>query len=673
MQKRFMAFVIVVFVMFAVVMVNIVRIYITKGEEYTQQALSQVETTSVTLSAKRGDITDINGITLATSTQVYNLILDPELILTDEETYLEPTVAALSECYGYSEEELTELIYANPNSHYIVLQEELTYTDTVDFLEMQEEDSDINGVFMESSYKRNYAYGTLACSVLGFVEDGEGAYGLEYEYDDILTGIDGSQYTYVNSENVVETVTNEAQDGETIRTTIDYNIQAIVEEKIEEYFEEGNIADTVAVIVQDPNTGAILAMADSNNFDPNDPRDLSSAYTEEEIEEMSDEETVDALSSLWSNFCISSSYEPGSTFKPFTLAAALEEGTTELDTTYYCGGSLDILDYTVSCHNTSGDGTITAAEGIALSCNVTLMQIAQELGAEEFSEYQSDFGFGSLTGIDLPGELSCSGLLYDADDMSILDLSTNSFGQNFNVTMIQLSTAFCSLINGGYYYQPYIVDSIYNSSGDVVNTTESILVSRPISEETSDEIKQALRMVVTEGTGTKAAVDGYVISGKTGTAQKNDKESEENLVSFIGFAPYEDPQVVCYVVIDVPEEGEGGSLAAALFSDIMSEILPYLNVTGEEDDTDPEADEEEDSEETEEETAVTYYEEEAQEEEETEETEGYTEETQTEAPTEAETETETTQEETTQAPEETKEETPEETEGETETTQISDG
>lgn len=673
MQKRFMAFVIVVFVMFAVVMVNIVRIYITKGEEYTQQALSQVETTSVTLSAKRGDITDINGITLATSTQVYNLILDPELILTDEETYLEPTVAALSECYGYSEEELTELIYANPNSHYIVLQEELTYTDTVDFLEMQEEDSDINGVFMESSYKRNYAYGTLACSVLGFVEDGEGAYGLEYEYDDILTGIDGSQYTYVNSENVVETVTNEAQDGETIRTTIDYNIQAIVEEKIEEYFEEGNIADTVAVIVQDPNTGAILAMADSNNFDPNDPRDLSSAYTEEEIEEMSDEETVDALSSLWSNFCISSSYEPGSTFKPFTLAAALEEGTTELDTTYYCGGSLDILDYTVSCHNTSGDGTITAAEGIALSCNVTLMQIAQELGAEDFCEYQSDFGFGSLTGIDLPGELSCSGLLYDADDMSILDLSTNSFGQNFNVTMIQLSTAFCSLINGGYYYQPYIVDSIYNSSGDVVNTTESILVSRPISEETSDEIKQALRMVVTEGTGTKAAVDGYVISGKTGTAQKNDKESEENLVSFIGFAPYEDPQVVCYVVIDVPEEGEGGSLAAALFSDIMSEILPYLNVTGEEDDTDPEADEEEDSEETEEETAVTYYEEEAQEEEETEETEGYTEETQTEAPTEAETETETTQEETTQAPEETEEETPGETEGETETTQISDG
>ena len=589
-RKRFMIFVMIVFVMFVVIIINILRIYIVKGDEYTQKALAQVETSAITISAKRGDITDINGITLATSTKVYNLILDPKLILTNEDKYLESTVQALCSCYGYDEEEITTLINDNPNSHYIVLMEELTYAETTDFLEMQEEDSSIVGVFMESTYKRNYTYGTLACSVLGFMEEGSGTYGLEYQYDDVLTGVDGSQYTYVNSENIVETVTNAAVDGQSIRTTIDYNIQAIVEEKISAFFEEDD-AIVVGVIVQDPNTGAILAMADSNNFDPNDPRDLSlsQAYTQEEIDELDDEELVDALSSVWSNFCISSSYEPGSTFKPFTFAAALEEGTTTAESTYYCGGSLTYLGSTVKCHNTDGDGTITSLQGIALSCNVTLMQIAQELGAEAFTQYQSDFSFGSLTGIDLPGEMSCSNLLYSAEDMSVLDLATNSFGQNFNVTMIQMSTAFCALVNGGYYYQPYLVDAIYDSDGNIVNKTESTLVSRPISESTSETVKTALRMVVTEGTGSSADVEGYVISGKTGTAQKNDKTLDEYVVSFIGFAPYENPEVVCYVVIDAPESGGGASLAASIFSDIMSEVLPYLNATGQEDDTDPAA------------------------------------------------------------------------------------
>ena len=582
-----MAFVMVVFVMFAIILVNILRIYIIKGEEYTQKALSQVETTTTTLSAKRGDIIDTNGITLATSTQVYNLILDPKLILTDEETYLEPSVNALCECFGYDADELTELIYDNPNSHYIVLMEELTYSETLEITQMKEENSSINGIFLESSYKRNYAYNTLACSVLGFTQDGEGIYGLEKQYDDILTGTDGSQYTYVNSENVVETVTNEAEDGYTIQTSIDYNIQAIVEEKIAEYFEAGYTADTIAVIVQDPNTGAILAMADSNNFDPNNPRDLTVYYSEEEIEEMTDEEYVDALSFVWSNFCVSTSYEPGSTYKPFTYAAALEEAAVEATDSYYCGGSLTYAEYTISCHNTSGDGWITAAEGIALSCNVALMQIAEDLGIEDFAEYQSDFGFGSLTGIDLPYELSCSTLLYTAETMSSIDLATNSFGQNFNVTMIQLSTAFCALINGGYYYQPYVVEAIYNSDGDMVSSTDTVLVSRPISESTSDLIKEALRLVVTDGTGKRADVDGYVISGKTGTAQKSDKTSTENLVSFIGFAPYNNPEVVCYVVIDVPDEGQESGVAADLFSEIMSEILPYLNVEDGSTDTDP--------------------------------------------------------------------------------------
>lgn len=583
-----MAVVIIVFAMFLVIILNVLRINITKGQEYTEQAKSQIETSKTTINAKRGDILDTNGVTLATSTQVYNLILDPKLILTDEEKYREPTVNAIVTCFGFTAEELNTLINDNPETHYIVLTEDLTYAETVELTKMQEEDSNIVGVFLESNYKRNYTYNTLACSVLGFTDEEGGRYGLEYEYDDELTGTDGSRYTYVNSENIIETVINEAEGGNSIQTTLDYNIQTIVERKIEEYFEAGNIASTVAVIVQDPDTGAILAMADSNNFDPNDPTDLTATHTEEELAAMSEEDKTNAMSSSWSNFCVTSSYEPGSTFKPFTVAAALEEGTANTETDVYnCTGSMTYLGSTVGCHMRSGHGELTLANAVALSCNVALMQIAENLGSEKFTRYQSDFGFGKLTNIDLPYEMSCSNLMYTAENMTVLDLATNSFGQNFNVTMIQMSTAFCSLINGGYYYQPYVVEEIYNSEGESISAHESTLVSRPISQDTSDDIKEFLRLAVAEGTGGSANVEGYVISGKTGTAQKGDKSTNIYLVSFIGFAPYENPEVVCYVVIDEPEEGEESPLAAALFSEIMSEVLPYLNAATAEEDTDP--------------------------------------------------------------------------------------
>lgn len=592
-RRRFLIVTRVCLAALFVVALRLVWIAVFNGDAYTQAVLAQTESSTSTVTAKRGDIVDSNGITLAASTLVYNLILDPKVILTDEDRYLDSTVAAIEEYFDISESETRELIENNPARSYIVIAEELTYSEVEDFIAAKEADSSIAGVWLEEEYKRNYTFSTLASSVLGFLENGSGAYGLEAEYDDVLTGTDGVEYTYVNSENVVETVRKEAEDGNTIKLSLDYNIQTIIENHIAEFLSEVD-AENVAVIVQDPDTGAILAMADSKTFDCNNPHDLSVAYSDEEIEAMTDEETTEALSELWANYCISEAYEPGSTYKPFTVASALEENIISMSDTYYCGGSLTYYDTTISCHKESGHGTITAEEGIAYSCNVALMEISQQIGAEIFSTYQRSFGFGQLTGIDLPGEISCENLLYD-ETMSVIDLATNSFGQNFDITMIQMSTAFCSLINGGYYYQPYLVSGIYTSDGELIESTEATLVSRTVTEETSDSIKQALRLVVIEGSAQSAAVDGYIISGKSGTAEKLGRDDDVYLGSFIGFAPYDDPEVVCYVVIDEPDPDAGTGLAAALFGEIMEEVLPYMGITTASEDTDPFASETETS------------------------------------------------------------------------------
>jgi stage V sporulation protein D (sporulation-specific penicillin-binding protein) len=585
--KRSRAVVILLFLSLILVAVRMVTIFLFDGEKYVRAALSQSEQELQTITAKRGDIMDRNGVVLATSNVTYNLILDPKLILTNPDRYLEPTLNLINECFGLETGPLKDKVNEKSDSHYVVLLKNLPYSNVEEFIAKEEKDADVAGVWLEENYLRNYAYGTLACSTLGFMEVGGGAYGLEYEYDDELTGTDGREYSYVNNENILETQRIEAINGNSLKITIDYNIQTIVERNIEDFLKDTE-AKTVSVLVQNPSTGEIIAMADSGNFDCNSPRDLSAHYTEEELKEMSDEETTNALSEIWKNFCITQSFEPGSTAKPFTLAAGLEEDSVRLDDKYTCEGSVEFLEHTVKCHINSGHGTLNTKQAIADSCNVALMGMAEKIGVSDFVKYQKKFGFGQYTGIDLPNEMNCMHLLYNEENMKEIDLATNSFGQNFNVTMIQLSTAFCSLINGGYYYKPYMMKGIYNEIGELVKSNDRILVSRTVSPETSVVIKECLRAVVTEGTGTSAAVDGYVISGKTGTAEKSGREEGVYLVSFIGFAPYDRPEVVCYVVIDEPETGDRGVVSAELFSSIMSEVLPYLNVTPGSMDKDPE-------------------------------------------------------------------------------------
>ena len=333
----------------------------------------------------------------------------------------------------------------------------------------------------------------------------------------------------------------------------------------------------------DPNTGAILAEASYPNFDLNQPRDLSKYYTTEEQEAMTEEERLETLNALWRNFCVSDTFEPGSTMKPFTMAAGFETGKLTGDETYVCGGSYSYegVAKPVSCIATDGHGTETLKQVLENSCNVGMMHIADTLGAEDFCRYQHIFGFGEYTGIDLPGEGDTSNLLYTADNMQPIDLGTNAFGQNFNVSMTQLAAGFCSLINGGNYYEPYLVKEIRNAQGDVVETKTPVLARKTVSQETCEILKDYMLGVVEEGSGKSAQVEGYAIGGKTGTAEKLPRSQGKNLNSFIGYAPQENPEVMIYVVVDEPNLAQQAAsyLATRLSADIMKEAFPYLNIT----------------------------------------------------------------------------------------------
>ena len=574
--------------------------YITNenGESYAKIVLAQQSYDSVTIPYQRGDIVDTNGTILATSTRTYNVILDVS-VLTENTT--DATVEALVACFDELDADtLYEYIDNNPNSAYKVLLKQLSYSEVSDFIAMQEDDENYpyisdSGVWFETEYIREYPYGSLAASVIGFTSsDGSGMLGIESEYDEYLTGVDGREYGYLNSGTNLETEIIDAVDGDTVVTTIDVTVQQIVEEHIlafneehEDEAEEGAGSLNTGVIVMDPDTGEILAMANYPTFDLNNPRDLSAYYTDEELEEMTSDEQLDALNELWSNFCISDTYEPGSTAKSITLSAALETGTVSLSDTFYCDGGQTVADYEISCMHVHGSQTL--AESFANSCNDAFMQIGALLGVDLFSSYQNIFNLGLRTNIDLPGETRTDSLIYSADEMSSVDLATNSFGQSFNVTMIQMISAFCSIVNGGYYYQPHVVKEVIDEDGNVVLSNDAVIMKETISEETSELMRELLANVVDEGTGTAAQIEGYTIGGKTGTAEKLPRGNGDYVVSFIACVPADDPEVVIYVVIDEPNvETASSTLATNLAKDILEDILPYLGIYADDTTTDSE-------------------------------------------------------------------------------------
>ncbi len=471
-------------------------------------------------------------------------------------------------------------------------------------MEMQEavddkgkkENPNIKGVWFEKEYQREYPYGSLASAVIGFTAAGNvGVNGLENYYNSTLNGINGREYGYLNTDNDFEKTIKPAVNGYNIVSTIDINIQSIVEAKIAEFneaysnnFREGEAGAThIGVVVMDPNNGDVLAMANYPNYDLSNPRDLSAYYTEEELAGMDEDAKMDVLNTLWQNFCVTYTYEPGSTAKPFTVAAGLEKGILNGTETYYCDGYETVGGHNIHCVNRQGHGMETLEQTLMNSCNDALMQMSYSIGASNFTEYQQIFGFGQKTNIDLPGETRTDSLIYTVDNMTPVDLATNSFGQNFNTSMIQLASAYCSLVNGGELYQPRVVKKITDESGNTIQEMSSTLLRQTVSESTSKTLKQYMYSTVTAGTAATAKVDGYSMGGKTGTAQKAGRDGVNYLVSFIGFAPVEEPQLVIYCVVDEPnvQEQWHSTFAQNITREILEEVLPYMNIYRDEETT----------------------------------------------------------------------------------------
>ena len=574
---------------------RITYINATSGSKYKKQVLRQAQQKyqSQTLPAKRGDIYDRNGNILATSNKVYNVILDCKTVNSDED-YVEPTIDALTEVLGLDENKIRSLLSDDKTkeSQYQILTKQLPMDKKKEFEEYESADVDsglttaqaeqranIKGVWFEEDYLRSYPFNDAACDTIGFTLDRDVAdVGLEGYYNSTLTGVDGRQYGYINNDSDVEQTIIPANNGKSIQTSIDIGAQQIVEKYVNG-FKEAMGAKNIGVIVEDPSTGEIIAMDGGDRYDLNNPRDLSNVYSKEEIKAMNDEETVEALNGMWSNFSVTDAYEPGSVVKPIVMAAALEKGAIQESDTFVCDGSQTFGDTLIKCAVwPDAHGTETLGEVIANSCNDAMMQIGARLGSRQFVKAQSLFNFGTRTGIDLPNE--GAGIIHTEDSMGETELACSAFGQGFTCTMIQEINAMCSVINGDYYYQPHLVTKILDSSGSTVKTISPTLLKQTISSQISADIRSYMELSVQQGTSRHSKVQGYSSGGKTGTAEKYPRGNMKYLVSFIGFAPVDDPAVVIYVVVDEPnvDDQANSTYPQYIAQGILSELLPYLNV-----------------------------------------------------------------------------------------------
>ncbi|MCX4351158.1 MAG: penicillin-binding transpeptidase domain-containing protein [Lachnospiraceae bacterium] len=611
MQKKLVVLFFLILLAFVGLSYRLITITRDNGEQYKKQVLSQQRYDSTTIPYKRGSILDANGSILASSEKVYNVILDA-VAISEKEEYLDPTLNALKSQFGIDTASVREYIAANKDySRYYVLAKRLEYEQIEAFRELQnEENSLIQGIWFEEEYKRVYPGNTLASDVIGFTtSDNVGSYGLEEYYNDILSGTQGREYGYLNDDSNLERTTIPAEDGNSIVTTIDVNIQSIVEKYLKKFDEEykdnaheGNGANNIGCIIMRVNTGEILAMASYPNFDLNDTRNTDALIgmpvldeenkrtgeyiNEENIGTITEDPDVfyRHLNALWKNFCINDTYEPGSVSKPFTVAAAIENGDITGNESYTCNGLLTIGGYEIKCHNTWGDGTLTVEEGVERSCNVVLMNVANAMGKETYIDFQHIFNLGLKTNIDLAGEARTASLVYNQSTMGPTELATNSFGQGYNATMIQMIAGFCSLINGGYYYEPHLVSKIISPTGATVQNIEPRILKQTISEVTSARIREMCNLVVTgeKGTGKTARPAGYMIGGKTGTAETLPRGNKEYVVSFMGYAPADNPEIAIYVVVDRPNVPgnimDDAKFATKIVRNVLTEVLPYMGI-----------------------------------------------------------------------------------------------
>ena len=620
-----------------------------RDHDFYQQRATQQQLMDVSVSAHRGEILDANGEVLAMSATVYNLILAPKDLMNSvsERSYTNEDGELDEAAYNAAIQELRDkiidgLVAIRPDLDRETLERRMERVDSqyeVLLTDLEEEEAQAIRTFIEEnntgyylyltpSTKRYYPFGALASQVLGFVNSEGGAYGLEAKYEEILKGIPGRVVTGRTAENdeLYNSYSNyvDAVNGYNLTLTIDSTIQSYAEQILEKGIAAYDVQNGGVCIVANPKTMEILAMASSPEFDPNnysaimdsllqgeassnvqgiyeqlkaenDQKSAEEQLTDAELQQQAQSQANAAVrETQWRNKGLSEPYEPGSTFKALVLAAALEEGVVSESDTFYCPGYYEVNGVRIYCSERTGKhGNQTLAEAVQNSCNPAFMMIGQRLGAEKFYDYFEAFGMTEKTGIDLPGEQI--GLVWDRDYLTSLEgylsLATASFGQRFTVTPLQMITAFSSVINGGNLYQPYVVQSISDAGGAVIQNTEPTLIRQVVSQETSERCRAILETVVSEGTGGNAYQAGYRIGGKTGSSETIPKEDDRTIVSFMGFAPADDPEIIVLLAYDKPQPASpgsdwsttgvyisGGNMAAPMAGEVIAQILDYLDV-----------------------------------------------------------------------------------------------
>ena len=580
--------------------------------EYYQQKAEDLHERERDIKAARGEIIDRNGTVLATNRTVCTISVIHSQIENPEKV-----IEKLSEFLEMDADQVRKKVEKISSIERIRSNVDKRTGDKIRNLGLA-------GVKVDEDFKRYYPYNELASKVLGFTGgDNQGIVGLEVKYEKYLKGINGKILTTTDARGIeldgIGENREEPQKGYTLRISLDADIQKYVQQAAQKVMEEKQ-AERVSILLINPQNGEILGMTSSYPYNLNKPMDeksLLSLYSQSEIDKMKaytkqkqaeettdsedasedskdstkkktdDQKTIyDAFNELWRNSIISDTNEPGSTYKPFTVATGLESGALTGNENYFCTGSLMVGKRNIGCSHVHGN--ITLKDAVAKSCNVAMMNIGFKEGADTFYKYQNIFGFGRSTGIDLPGETDTKSLVYNASNYSnSVTLATNAFGQNFNCTMMQMAAGFCSLINGGNYYRPHIVKQIQSDNGAVVKDIGKEVLRKTISEETSATIGSYMQQTVESGTGTKAQIEGYSIGGKTGTAEKIPRNKKDYYISFIGFTPVESPQLLIYVTIDEPNVSfqANAGLAVELEKACMEEIVDVLGIKPETTDT----------------------------------------------------------------------------------------
>lgn len=574
----------ILFAGFVICIGSLVRVALINGEAYKLKA-EQNQLLDTTVSAERGTIYDSNMNVLAKSASAWLIYINPSKITTEDER--EKVVSILSETLGIDAEEIREKTQRNLNYVKIAGEIEEEQKNIIqDYIKANKITALIG---IDPDTKRYYPYSSFASSIIGFVNsDDVGTGGIELTYNSDLTGTSGRIITAMNARQKVMSseyeTTYEAQQGASLVLTVDEVIQYYLEQSLDQA-----LVDTGAKyaygIIMDVDTGAILAMTSKPDYDLNNPNTIVSQTVSDRLAAIVDNterstETLNAKYAQWRNRTISDTYEPGSVFKTVVVSAALEEGVVDLNTTYTCVGGIQVANHYQKCWKAGGHGAETLTQGLMNSCNPFFITIGQKLGKDNFYKYFEAFGFTEKTGIDLPGEAApvADSTYHSLQKMGISELSSSSFGQTFQVSPIQMITAVSAIANGGKLMQPYVVDSVLDSSGNVISKTTPTVKRQVISEKTASTVAGMMEQVVSKGTGKNAYVAGYHVAGKTGTSEKIGKDGAY-IASFAGFAPANNPKIAVLIAIDEPVGAHGGGVVAApIAGQIFEKVLTYLNV-----------------------------------------------------------------------------------------------